>query len=318
MTLVEASVLEPQPVERPFHYLDLGVQPDRLVSLLYTQFSLDSVRDLSAKLTQKLNGSSDPVDVLTAISKYIRSKTYHISQADRLKLFGLSNIADFPHPPSMVADALSTIEKAVKFQIPHLAETWRDQVRSGYCLGCNIESFDISKSRGPELDIERQYQKFPALQCSEEATLTAALVCHMTDVKPEQIVFMGSPAHLVTFIRPSETSDGGLFDSKAFYPTANENLKLRSEGETEIRSTPADRWQFIQDRCGQLWFMTSPAGTFDIYRQTSTMSAEVSRGLIADLSNFFGFFDSTGAMPLPFTRIDPDGFYAHLEQSLQR
>ncbi len=248
------------------HFLDLGAQPALLQELLLAQLADPEVSTLATKLSATLRSSDGTQARLKRIQQFIHDRTHHISQQERIHHFGYLSLDEIPYQKELILDIFSTVFMVVAAHgIASSQDTWQVDLNHNRCVGCKLTAFSGSMKLGEALI------GMPMLQCSEEATLAAALAIKLEAVSLEQIVFFISPAHMYCFIRPdSRLPYGALFDSKKLLLPR----KLQKYGKTG-----KERLYRLLLGLGRLWSIVTPTEIFDynsnVHRESSPTELQI-------------------------------------------
>lgn len=255
------------------HFLDLGAQPAWLQKLLLAQLADPEVSTLATKLSVTLRSSNGTQARLKRIQQFIHDRTHHISQQERIELLGYLSWDEIPYPNEFISDVFCTFFMAVAANgIANSQDTWPVDLSQNLCIGCKIQPFSGS------MQLAESFQGVPRVQCTEEATLAAALAIKLGAAKLEQIVFFFSPAHMFCFIRPDQQLPfGALFNSK---------ILLLPRKMQRYGTTGRERLNKLLLGIGRLWSIVTPTEIFDYNSNVPRESSPTELQIWEELEQF--------------------------------
>lgn len=233
------------------HYLDFAANPSLILELLQEQLNDPAVARLKDEIIAlyKINDRDGVYSKLQKIQRYIHDLTFHMTQMDRISLFGYLAFSQLPKsfPPELVHEVFAAVERGyIALDINPIFNTWEDDLAQERCVGSQMGSLSKSQQR------QDKFNGVTPLQCAEEATLAAALAHIMVGIPLENMYFIVSPTHVVLLIKESDGLKlGCIFDSKMLFFAKDMQV---------FGDTLEARWQEYMGHFGGMWALVDSKG----------------------------------------------------------
>lgn len=168
-----------------FHFLDFANSPVSMQHLFRDQLNDSELEDILLKISEKVRASDGSISKLRKIQQFIHDQTYHLSQKDRIRLFGYLAFNELPYSESLILAAFRTIENATRIHnIPADQDTWLEDRVQSRCVGSKMGGVSASS------EYRESFRGKLPLQCAEEATMAAVLALKLGAITEDQIVFL--------------------------------------------------------------------------------------------------------------------------------